>query len=199
MSTIAALKQLIPEGIKGLPEPYLSEVADFVVFVRHKVIGEHPYDFEGIRQELHELSKSELQHLEEEFKDFDWQNRFEEIEDIRKHTELLWVDLPPGTDVNDIIDQMNEMDDGVSFDEKVAEITTNLRAAHCLRPLGCDLWFAHGLTPILCSLEIHRRSGHRRRGHASNGGYRQRDAQQAGTARPDPAFCGVSSKQRSTH
>lgn len=104
MSTSAALKQLITEGIEGLTEPYLREVADFVVFIRHKVIGEQPYDFEGIRQELHELSKRELRHLEEEFEDFNWPNWFEGMEDIRKRTELLPVDLAPGTDVNDIID-----------------------------------------------------------------------------------------------
>lgn len=83
MSKSAALKQLITKGIEGLPEPYLSEVADFMVFVRHKVIGEQSYDFEGIRQELHELSKRELRYLEEEFEDFNWQNWFDGMEDIR--------------------------------------------------------------------------------------------------------------------
>ncbi len=53
---------------------------------------------------MHELSKRELRHLEEEFEDFNWPNWFEGMEDIRKRTELLPVDLAPGTDVNDIID-----------------------------------------------------------------------------------------------
>ena len=71
MNVSAALKQLITKGIEGLPEPYLSEVADFVVFVRRKVIGEQPYDLEGIRQELTQLNARELRHLEDEFADYD--------------------------------------------------------------------------------------------------------------------------------
>lgn len=67
------LEQLINEGIKGLPQHYLNEVADFVLFVRRRAMEQQPYNAEGIRQELHLLNAHERQHLEDEFKDFDEQ------------------------------------------------------------------------------------------------------------------------------
>jgi hypothetical protein len=65
------LKELINEGIRDLPPAYLSEVADFVVFVRRKVMEQQPYDVETIQRELSGLSINEQQHLDEEFRDFD--------------------------------------------------------------------------------------------------------------------------------
>lgn len=73
MNTSLDLEQLITEGIKGLPQPYLSEVADFVVFVRRRAMEQKPYGAERIRQELSSLDAHEQQHLEDEFKDFDQQ------------------------------------------------------------------------------------------------------------------------------
>ena len=52
MNTIVDLEQLITEGIRGLPQAYLSEMADFVVFVRRKVMEQQPYDTEVIQREL---------------------------------------------------------------------------------------------------------------------------------------------------
>ncbi len=41
---------------------------------------------------------------------FDWQQWFNGMEDIRKRTELVPVDVPPGTDINSLIDEMNSME-----------------------------------------------------------------------------------------
>jgi hypothetical protein len=73
MNISVDLEQLINEGIKGLPEAYLSEVADFVVFVRRKAMEQKPYDVERIRQELSLLDARERQHLDDEFERFDQQ------------------------------------------------------------------------------------------------------------------------------
>ena len=73
METTVNLEQLITEGIKGLPPQYLSEVADFVVFVRRRAMEQDPYDLENIRQELSLLDTRERQHLEDEFANFDQQ------------------------------------------------------------------------------------------------------------------------------
>ena len=73
MDVSVNLEQIIKEGIKGLPQTYLSEVADFVVFVRRRAMKQQPYDMTAIRQELSQLSAHEQAHLEEEFRDFDQQ------------------------------------------------------------------------------------------------------------------------------
>ncbi|MFD2570967.1 hypothetical protein ACFSUS_10005 [Spirosoma soli] len=73
MDTAPDLEQLITEGIKGLSAQYLSEVADFVVFIRRRAMEQEPYDAESIRQELSLLDARERQHLEDEFADFDQQ------------------------------------------------------------------------------------------------------------------------------
>lgn len=71
MNTSLNLEELITEGIKGLPQAYLSKVADFVMFVRRRAIEQQPYDLAGIRQELSLLDAHERQHLEAEFADYD--------------------------------------------------------------------------------------------------------------------------------
>lgn len=73
MNTVPDLEQLIVEGIKGLPTRYLSEVADFVLFIRRRAIEQEPYDLESIRRELSRMDAHERQHLEDEFADFDQQ------------------------------------------------------------------------------------------------------------------------------
>jgi hypothetical protein len=73
MNTPLNLEQLITEGIKGLPPTYLSEVADFVMFVRRRALEQRPYDMADIRHELSLLDAHEQRHLEEEFADFDQQ------------------------------------------------------------------------------------------------------------------------------
>ena len=59
-------EKVIIQGIKGLPQQYLGEVADFVIFMRQK--SSKSYNF---KDELSLLNEKEIQHLEEEFKDFD--------------------------------------------------------------------------------------------------------------------------------
>ncbi|AQG80508.1 hypothetical protein [Spirosoma montaniterrae] len=71
MESPVDLKQLITEGIKDLPQSYLSEVADFVLFMRRKARQQQPFDTASIGEELRQMSIHEMQHLEEEFADFD--------------------------------------------------------------------------------------------------------------------------------
>ena len=70
MEAAVNLKELINEGIRDLPPAYLSEVADFVVFVRRKAMEQQPYDTEVIQRELSGLAIHEQQHLDDEFADF---------------------------------------------------------------------------------------------------------------------------------
>ena len=65
------LKELINEGIRDLPPNYLSEVADFVVFIRQKALEQRPYDLAEISHELSLLDAHERQHLDDEFADFE--------------------------------------------------------------------------------------------------------------------------------
>ena len=63
-------QELIMEGVKGLPIEILAEVADFVYFVRQRVL--HPRMMEDdlrnatLRAELRQLSRDEETHLEKE-------------------------------------------------------------------------------------------------------------------------------------
>lgn len=68
-------RQLINEGLEGLPDEMLAEIADFVLFVRKRAI--QPREFEDeiqgilLRMELVQLSQHEQEHLEQEFEDYD--------------------------------------------------------------------------------------------------------------------------------
>ena len=62
----ATYEQLIVRGIRGLPPSSLAEIADFVCFVRKKVLRTHPQE-----RELKKLSRDEEAHLEEEFADYE--------------------------------------------------------------------------------------------------------------------------------
>ena len=70
-----AYEQLIVERIKGLPSEALSEIADFIYFVRQRVL--QPYSFEEerrnalLRVELRQLSRDEGDHLEKEFESYE--------------------------------------------------------------------------------------------------------------------------------
>ena len=66
MTQTVDLQQVIIQGIKDLPQQYLDEVADFVIFMRQK--STKSYNFKA---ELSLLNDHEINHLEEEFKDFD--------------------------------------------------------------------------------------------------------------------------------
>jgi hypothetical protein len=73
MNTSVNLKHLIAEAIKDLPQSYLSEIADFVFFMKQKAIEQQPYGIETIPQELWLMNSQEQAHLEKEFADFDQQ------------------------------------------------------------------------------------------------------------------------------
>jgi hypothetical protein len=68
-------EQLIVEGIKGLPPEALSEIVDFIYFVRKRLLQPHTFEEERrdalLRAELRQLSRDEEVHLEEEFEEYD--------------------------------------------------------------------------------------------------------------------------------
>ncbi|MBI5305545.1 MAG: hypothetical protein HY868_25675 [Chloroflexi bacterium] len=64
--TAQTYRQLILDGINGLPPEILAEIMDFVYFVRKRTL--QPRDFET---ELKLLSRAESTHLEKEFQDYE--------------------------------------------------------------------------------------------------------------------------------
>jgi len=66
MTPTIDLEKVIIQGIKDLPQQYLGEVADFVIFLRQK--SRKSYDF---KEELSLLNEQQINHLEEEFQDFE--------------------------------------------------------------------------------------------------------------------------------
>ncbi len=68
-------EELITKGIRGLPDDALAEIADFVYFLRKRML--EPDAFEQERAQLllsanrKHLSRSEEAHLEQEFQDYD--------------------------------------------------------------------------------------------------------------------------------
>jgi hypothetical protein len=73
--TAPIYQQLIIEGIKGLPPESLAEIADFVYFVRKRILEPQAFQEElrnaGLGVELRQLSRDEEKHLEKEFEDYD--------------------------------------------------------------------------------------------------------------------------------
>jgi hypothetical protein len=73
--TAKTYQQIIIEGITGLPTETLAEIADFVYFVRKRVL--HPQIFEkeledvSLKVELKLLNRIEETHLELEFDNYD--------------------------------------------------------------------------------------------------------------------------------
>ena len=45
---------------------------------------------------------------EKELEGVDWQDLLRRMEALRRITEQVPVDLPPGTDINDLIDEIND-------------------------------------------------------------------------------------------
>ncbi len=58
-------QQLITEGIRGLPAETLAEITDFIYFVRKRALEQHSFE-----EELKQLSRAEVAHLEKEFEDY---------------------------------------------------------------------------------------------------------------------------------
>ena len=73
--TAASYYRLILEGLKGLPPETLAEIADFVLFVRRRVLEPEVFEEELrsalLNSELRQLSRDETSHLEEEFARYD--------------------------------------------------------------------------------------------------------------------------------
>ena len=70
-------QELITEGIRGLPEELLSQIADFVYFVRRRVAQPKAYETEMystlLQTELGRMNQHQLSHLEEEFANYEQQ------------------------------------------------------------------------------------------------------------------------------
>ncbi len=68
-------EKIILSGIKGLPSDTLREIADFVYFVRRRAIDPKSFEDEQFRalveEDLSSLNEAELEHLEEEFADYE--------------------------------------------------------------------------------------------------------------------------------
>jgi hypothetical protein len=73
--TTETYHQLITEGIQDLPDEVLAEIADFVYFVRKRVLEPETFgeELRGIllRSELTKLSQGQAAHLEKEFEEYD--------------------------------------------------------------------------------------------------------------------------------
>ncbi|MDQ3131996.1 MAG: hypothetical protein M3Q99_14705 [Acidobacteriota bacterium] len=68
-------EKIIVSGIKGLPPETLREIADFVYFVRRRAVDPKSFEDEQFRalveEDLSNLTETELEHLEEEFADYE--------------------------------------------------------------------------------------------------------------------------------
>ncbi len=69
--------KMIMAGIDGLPADILAEIADYVLYLRRKVVAPDTYAVEQrealLRYALHSGWHDSLAHLEEEFADYDQQ------------------------------------------------------------------------------------------------------------------------------
>ena len=68
-------EELIIKGIRDLPPEVLAEIADFVYFVRRRVMDPEGFAEDVytalLRRELKQLSRDEQRHLEEEFAEYE--------------------------------------------------------------------------------------------------------------------------------
>ncbi|MGE5343101.1 MAG: hypothetical protein ACM3SY_16630 [Candidatus Omnitrophota bacterium] len=73
--TTEAYQDLINEGIKGLPPKALSEIVDFVFFLRKRTLNPELFEEEIqstiLDAELRQMSREEEDHLEKEFENYD--------------------------------------------------------------------------------------------------------------------------------
>jgi hypothetical protein len=64
--TAQTYRQLIAKGIRGLPAETLAEITDFIFFVRKRALEQQSFE-----EELKQLSRVQVAHLETEFKDYE--------------------------------------------------------------------------------------------------------------------------------
>ncbi len=73
--TTATYREIIAEGIEGLPVEALAEIADFVLFMRRRSLQPEAFADENHRTllltELKNLSRGEEAHLDEEWDDYE--------------------------------------------------------------------------------------------------------------------------------
>ena len=73
--TSQTYQELITEGIQGLPEVSLAEIADFIFFIRRRATQPQAFAEELrsalLARDLRHLSRDETTHLEQEFADYD--------------------------------------------------------------------------------------------------------------------------------
>ena len=75
--TAQSYQRVILEGIRGLPAETLAEIAEFILFVRKRVLEPEAFDDELrailLNAELKQLSRAEEMHLESEFENYEQQ------------------------------------------------------------------------------------------------------------------------------
>lgn len=75
--TTQSYKEMILEGIRGLPNEALEELADFVFFLRKRTFDREAFEREMqdvlLHAELSELSRAEESQLEKEFEGYEQQ------------------------------------------------------------------------------------------------------------------------------
>lgn len=73
--TTKAYRRMILEGTRDLPNDALAEIVDFVFFLRKRTFDRESFDREMqgvlLQAELSELGRSEEEHLEREFENYD--------------------------------------------------------------------------------------------------------------------------------
>lgn len=67
MDQILKFEQLILNGIKGLPQDSLKAIAEYVFFIRKKILQPDFFDYEMLNEELDLMDEEEFKHLEKEF------------------------------------------------------------------------------------------------------------------------------------
>ena len=81
--TSTALQRIIQNGICDLPEESLQEVANFVIFIRARLVQGKNFNEKALlaflTKELQLLNESETSHLEQEFENYENQYPLEQV------------------------------------------------------------------------------------------------------------------------
>ena len=72
MNQTETYQKLIIEGIQELPPASLSEIMDFVYFIRKKALQPELFkqEIQSLQQSLDMINREELNHLEAEFENY---------------------------------------------------------------------------------------------------------------------------------
>lgn len=73
--TIQAYRQLVDEGLNGLPTETLAEIVSYIYFIRKRTLQPELFaqdlKYTMLSHELEQLDRDEAAHLEEEFNNYD--------------------------------------------------------------------------------------------------------------------------------